>query len=244
MLKKILVLLLSIVILTSTVPENVFASNSLKYPDSYNSTSVIYNKVETPYGTMYYVQERKDIVTYVSFWDVLDIAMAGASWADLFNEPSWSNFGWAILDTAALLPLLPSSAYVRKGGKILLKSDEFLKFAKTKSGAKAIKTAMKTYKLATVTYGTGQLQKKFKHAIDFGIKGSFNTKKALEFKTALSKVVSGATEIYKSSYRGSDIIIYIKDGLGVLTKLNGEFISGWKLTSEQLKFHRLQLKIK
>lgn len=162
--------------------------------------------------------------------------MAGASWAKLFSEPSWGNFGWAVLDTAALLPVLPSTAYFREGGKVILKVDEVAKFAKTSKGKTAIKSAMKTYKLATVTYDAKQLQSKFKHAIDFGIKAN-------EFKSALSKVVSNATEIYKTNYHG-DAIIYIKDGLGVITNIDGTFVSGWKLSSEQLKFHRTQLKIK
>jgi len=50
------------------------------------------------------------------------------SWAEFFNEPSLANLGWAALDTVALLPALPSSAYFRKGGKLLLNVDEVKKY--------------------------------------------------------------------------------------------------------------------
>ncbi|MFW5651832.1 MAG: hypothetical protein ACOCNC_10740 [Acetivibrio ethanolgignens] len=64
----------------------------------------------------------------------------------MFANPSWGNFGWAVLDTAALLPVLPASAYFRKGGKTFLKIDEVAKFAITSKGKKAVSVAMKTYK--------------------------------------------------------------------------------------------------
>lgn len=203
---------------------------------------IIIDSVETPYGTAYYVQAN-DGIQAATVWDLVDIIMAGKSWADLLSNPSWANFGWAVLDTAALLPLLPSSAYFRQGGKVLLKVDEVAKFSKTSKGKTAIEAAMKGYKLASVTYDAAQLQKKFKHAIDFGITGNYSLAKAREFKTALMKVVNNATEIYKTQYHG-DAIVYIKGQLGVITRLDGTFVSGWKLTAEQLQFHRNHLRIK
>lgn len=102
---------------------------------------------ETKYGTMYYVKQNNEIQTY-SLWDVVDIIMAGISWAELFDDPSWGNFGWAVLDTAALLPLLPSTAYFRKGGKYILKSEEVAKFAKTAKGRRVVKAVMKGFHYA------------------------------------------------------------------------------------------------
>ena len=61
-----------------------------------------------------------------------------------FNEPSLANLGWAALDTVALLPALPSSAYFRKGGKLLLNVDEVKKISKTSDGLSKIKKALKT----------------------------------------------------------------------------------------------------
>ena len=114
---------------------------------------ILIDTVETPYGTAYYVQ-LNDGTQVASLWDIVDIIMAGKSWADLFFEPSLANSGWAILDTAALLPVLPSSAYFRQGGKTLLKSDEVAKFAKTAKGKTAVKAALKTFK-----YSDGITQK-------------------------------------------------------------------------------------
>lgn len=48
--------------------------------------------------------------------------MAVSSWAELFNEPNVSNTAWAILDTAALLPIIPSLRYVKnpqEAGKVI-----------------------------------------------------------------------------------------------------------------------------
>lgn len=143
-----LILLLSMM-LSLSVP--AFAAESMAFKNSNISFTVVSSN-ETDYGTIYYVKEdgrpQKRTV-----WDVLDVAMAGYSWGKLLNEPSWGNFGWAVLDTAALLPLLPSTAYFREGSKVLLKANDFAKFAKTAKGKKAIKAAMKTYKYSKIQDG-------------------------------------------------------------------------------------------
>lgn len=118
-----------------TVP--AFASDKIKNNDETPQYFLI-KAAQTPYGTMYYIQERCDIQGR-SVWDLVDILMAGASWAKMLSEPSWGNFGWAVLDTAALLPLLPSTAYFRQGGKVLLKADEVAKFAKTSKGKRLLR---------------------------------------------------------------------------------------------------------
>lgn len=145
-------------------------------------------EIETPYGTAYYVKKHGDIQTR-SVWDVVDIIMAGASWADLFANPSWGNFGWAVLDTAALLPVLPSSAYFRKGGKTFLKIDEVAKFAKTSKGKKAVSAAMKTYK-----YSDGISSKAIK-AIKSEFKKSPKVAEQIisSFKKAADKGLVGAS---------------------------------------------------
>ena len=89
----------------------------------------IVGKVETKYGTAYFVDRfYNSPMKPRTIWDALDVVMAGASWAEFFNEPSLANLGWAALDTVALLPALPSSAYFRKGGKLLLNVDEIKKY--------------------------------------------------------------------------------------------------------------------
>lgn len=110
---------------------------------------------ETEYGIAYYVdsgyhktRKKRNV------WDALDVVMAGASWADFFKDPSLSNLGWATLDTAALLPLLPSTAYMRKGGKIFLKTSEVKKFAKTSKGKTVVKKALKKSSAVCFVKGT------------------------------------------------------------------------------------------
>ena len=144
---------------------------------------------ETPYGTAFYLQENSKIQTR-SFWDVVDILMAGKSWADLFSEPSWANFGWAVLDTAAILPLLPSTAYFRQGGKVMLKADEVAKFAKTSAGKKVIKSAMKTFK-----YSDG-ITTSVRKAIEREFKKSPQTAKNIisAFEKAANKGFVGASK--------------------------------------------------
>lgn len=105
-------------------------------------------KVETKYGTAYYVDRFYNTpMRPRTIWDALDVVMAGASWAEFFGEPSLANLGWAALDTVALLPALPSSAYFRKGGKLLLNVDEVKKISKTSDGLSKIKKALKPAKV-------------------------------------------------------------------------------------------------
>lgn len=144
---------------------------------------------ETPYGTAFYVK-KNTMIQPRSFWDVVDVLMTGKSWANLFSEPSWANFGWAVLDTAAILPLLPSTAYFRQGGKVMLKVDEVAKFAKTSKGKRVIKSAMKTFK-----YSDG-ITSSVKKAIEQEFKKSPKTAKNIisAFEKAADKGLVGATK--------------------------------------------------
>lgn len=141
---------------------------------------------ETEYGTVYYVEKNSDIQTY-TLWDVVDIIMAGSSWAELFSNPSLGNFGWAVLDTAAILPMLPSSAYVRKGGKTFVKSTEVAKYAKTSAGKKVVESALKGYK-----HSDGISSAAIK-AIKKQFKGKEGQKVLNLFKAAANKGLVGAT---------------------------------------------------
>ncbi|MFW5671511.1 MAG: hypothetical protein ACOCM8_04330 [Acetivibrio ethanolgignens] len=144
--KKLLSLILTLsLVLSLSVPTFAAEKDSTVYFENTLGSYTTIEEVETPYGTAYYVKKHGNIQTR-SIWDVVDILMAGASWANLIANPSWGNFGWAVLDTAALLPVLPASAYFRKGGKTFLKIDEVAKFAITSKGKKAVSAAMKTYK--------------------------------------------------------------------------------------------------
>jgi len=82
-----------------------------------------------------------------------------------------------------------------------------------------------------------QLQKKFKHASDFGIDGNYNPENAGRFEKAITDLVTDPkTQHIYGSYRGEPTIINVNPdtGLAVLQRPSGEFLSGWKLTPEQL----------
>ena len=89
-----------------------------------------------------------------------------------------------------------------------------------------------------VSFGGNQLQKKFKHASDFGIKGNYSKANADAFKKAIeSHVQSSKTSVIQGTYRGDTVVHYLdkSTGLNVITKTTGEFVSGWKLNPNQLQ---------
>jgi RHS repeat-associated protein len=55
----------------------------------------------------------------IPVWDVVDVGFATWSWSDFLNCPGWESFGWATLDTIALLPIIPSSGWLRRGSEAL-----------------------------------------------------------------------------------------------------------------------------
>lgn len=188
--KQLTTRILSLILIISTVftlSVPAFATsgeNAVSNISTEDSGYILIDTIETPYGTAYYVQPN-DGIQPATFWDVVDIVMAGKAWADLFANPSWGNFGWAILDTAAILPLLPSSAYFRQGGKVLLKVDEVAKFAKTTKGKAAVETAMKAFK-----YSDGITQKAIK-AISKKFKGAEAERVLKLFQDAANKGLVG-----------------------------------------------------
>ena len=183
--KLISFILMIAMVFTTTIP--AFASTNTH--NTVEESSGMYTLVsteETEYGTVYYITDSDGVQTR-SLWDLVDVLMAGASWAKLFSQPSWGNFGWAVLDTAALLPLLPSSAYFREGGKVFLKVDEVAEFAKTSDGSKAISSAMKTFQ-----YSEGIADKAVKE-INKKFKGTEGKKVLQLFEDAADKGMVGST---------------------------------------------------
>ena len=63
-------------------------------------------------------------------WDLLDVHYAAESWTKLFFEPSWGGFGYAMLDTVGLLPIVPSSGYFRTATEVVDYSLDTAKGAK------------------------------------------------------------------------------------------------------------------
>jgi len=83
-----------------------------------------------------------------------------------------------------------------------------------------------------------KLQKKWKHSKDFGVEGNFNKSNAKLLKERIEDHVKNSTHVYKSTYRGNPVYVYLKDGVGVYTDITGEFISGWKFSEKQIEFHK------
>jgi Colicin D/Pretoxin HINT domain len=82
-----------------------------------------------------------------------------------------------------------------------------------------------------------QLQKKFKHAIDFGVTGNSNTANLQAFENAIqAHVNSPATQLVVGTYHGNPANIYVNSstGLAVITDTSNNFVSGWKLSAQQL----------
>lgn len=83
-----------------------------------------------------------------------------------------------------------------------------------------------------------QLQAKFKHAIDFGIEGSYNRRRAGDYAAAMqAHVASSSTRVVLGSFRGGQsVVLYVdpENLLVVMTDRDSVFISGWKLSDRQL----------
>jgi len=81
-----------------------------------------------------------------------------------------------------------------------------------------------------------QLQKKFKHASDFGVSGNFNKANEEAFKNALlAHTADKATVIIDGTYRGDKVFSFYNPntGLNVIRDQNLNFVSGWKLSPAQ-----------
>ncbi|HIE36308.1 MAG TPA: hypothetical protein EYP89_03620 [Candidatus Omnitrophica bacterium] len=83
-----------------------------------------------------------------------------------------------------------------------------------------------------------QLQKKFKHAGDFGVSGKYNPANAQKFNQAIQKHLNApGTKEISGTYRGNAATFYTNPntGLTVIQNPNGSFLSGWKLNPQQLQ---------
>jgi hypothetical protein len=91
--------------------------------------------------------------------------------------------------------------------------------------------------IKNIIIDTAQLQSKFKHAADFGVVGNANKAMLQAFSDAIQNFVkSPGVQRIVGSYRGKPAVIYVdaKTGLAVITNTAGEFVSGWRLSAQQL----------
>jgi hypothetical protein len=89
-----------------------------------------------------------------------------------------------------------------------------------------------------VKFETDQVRDKFKHASDFGVTGNSNPSSWRKLTDAMrAHIDAPGTQAITGTYRGNPVIHHLdpSTGLNVMTKPSGEFISGWKLSPDQLK---------
>jgi RHS repeat-associated protein len=83
-----------------------------------------------------------------------------------------------------------------------------------------------------------QLQKKFKHAVDFSVKGNWNNKDAAaKFSEAIHQHINQSGLLVRNgTYMGNPVTHYLDpmSGLNVMVDPLGSFVSGWKLNPSQL----------
>jgi hypothetical protein len=89
-----------------------------------------------------------------------------------------------------------------------------------------------------IGFTRSQLQHAFKHAKDFGIAGNANNKTMSEFSSVLqSHVDAVGTRAIQGTYRGKPVTHHLdpSTGLNVIRDTSGNFMSGWKLSPQQLQ---------
>lgn len=94
-------------------------------------------------------------------------------------------------------------------------------------------------KLPDTTFTTKKLQHEFKHAGDFGVKGNWNKATCEAYQKAIQNHIDTATDVYKSTYRGEGVYVYINKNtrVGAYTDLFGNYVGGWKFSTDQMNFH-------
>lgn len=88
------------------------------------------------------------------------------------------------------------------------------------------------------TFEPRQVQAKFKHAKDFGIIGNYDSINAEKLKSALlSHLNDPDIQTLLGTYRGVRVIHKFNPntGINVILDQQEKFISGWKLSPDQIK---------
>ena len=89
-----------------------------------------------------------------------------------------------------------------------------------------------------VNTNSRQLQKKYKHAKDFGIEGDYSPANARKFNSAINKHINAPeTKKILGTFKNEPVMHFVdpRTGLNVITDRSGNFISGWKLNPIQLE---------
>ncbi len=91
--------------------------------------------------------------------------------------------------------------------------------------------------LRTITFSARQLQRKFKHAVDFGVMGKYSRQQVTRFERAIRAHVEDETTLMiPGMYRGETVTHFVnpQTGLNVMRETQGAFVAGWRLTLVQL----------
>ena len=97
--------------------------------------------------------------------------------------------------------------------------------------------AVSTAEPRTITFDPRQLQRKFKHAGDFGVMGKHSRQQATMFERAIrAHVEDETTRMIPGTYRGEPVTHFVnpQTGVNVIRDVQNAFVSGWCLTPAQL----------
>lgn len=89
-----------------------------------------------------------------------------------------------------------------------------------------------------VTFSARQLQSKFKHAGDFGVRGNYSRANGEALQRAIEAHVRDAgTQVIQGTYRGQQATHFYNPttGLNVIRDARGAFQAGWRLSRAQVE---------
>jgi Colicin D len=86
-----------------------------------------------------------------------------------------------------------------------------------------------------VGISSSQLQKKFKHAIDFGVSGNCSLENASKFEQAIRLFVQSNNQVNSAKYRNMRAKIFLNHSTkqAVVLTESGDFWTGWRLSDSQ-----------
>ena len=202
--------------------------------------------------------------------DLVDIWMAVSSWAELFWEPSWWNAWWAVLDTVALLPLIPSLRGLKSTPIILEKIKTYAKSSKAnfekvlskfKTWREYIQKLFKNRLFPKLVYfwnikiNRSQLERKFKHMSEMwltsiksleGLKKHERIPLLKKYQDEIIKILQNSNKIFESKSKQTLSYAFLYNWKVVhIRRDNFEFLSAFIPTEHQIYEYRFNsVKIK
>ncbi len=109
----------------------------------------------------------------------------------------------------------------------------------THDDGKIAAAASGTSRSANIHFTDKKLQHEYQHAGDYGVSGNWNSQNKEAFKQAIINQVSSVSNPIKGTFRGKIEVFHYYDpvtGIDTIIDMNGNFIAGWKLSPEQIKW--------